>query len=224
MHWFDGHDMQGTSILVAKRVLEDLGIPYEVRYLGPLPRVIDAARSGTIDMVATLKKTPERESFLLFPTTPALANPVAVFAAKSHPIEFKNRTDLIGLKGGITRGNVFGDGFDEFMGQYLSVEEAPSPESNFNKLSVGRIDYYITGLYTGMAYLLKRGDENRFEVLPTHVVDTPNYLVLTRKGRCTDKLKAIDDRLAKLQEEGVLNELVRQSFLQWKSHPEVVLK
>ena len=223
MHWFDGQNMQGASILIAKRVLEDLGIPYEVRYLGPLPRVIEAAKSGTIDMVATLKKTAERESFLLYPNTPALANPVAVFVAKSRPVEFKSRADLIGLRGGITRGNVFGDGFDEYMRQNLSVEEAPSPESNFSKLEAGRIDYYLTGLYTGMAYLLKREGENRFEALPTHVVDTPNFLVLTRKGHCVDKLKAIDERLAKLQQEGVLNELIRQSFLLWKQHPEVVL-
>jgi len=222
MHWYDGKTLQGASIAIAKRVLEDLSIPYEVRYLGPFPRVVDAAKRGDVDMVATLKRTPEREEFLLFPKTPALANPVAAFVARSRKIEFKSRADLVGLHGGMTRGNVFGDGLDEFMKQSLTVEVANSPENNFSKLGVGRIDYFVTGLYVGMAYLLQRGEESRFVALSPFLVDTPNFVVLTRKGHCADKLQAIDARLATLQKNGVLKDLVRQSFDQWKAHPVVV--
>ena len=87
LHWYDGSTMQGASIAIAKRVLDDLKVPYEVRYLGPLPRVLAAAQRGDIDMVATLKKTPEREAFLLYPNAPALSNPVAVFTARDRPID-----------------------------------------------------------------------------------------------------------------------------------------
>lgn len=118
LHWYDGETLRGASIAIAKRVLDDLNIPYEVRYLGPFPRVLAAAERGDIDMVATLKKTPAREEFLLFPNTPALANPVAVFVARDSPLEFHGRADLVGLRGGITRGNVFGDGFDDYMRKY----------------------------------------------------------------------------------------------------------
>jgi len=224
LHWYDGEAMQGASIAIAKRVLEDLKIPYEVRYLGPFPRVMVAAERGDIDMVATLKKTPERQAFLLFPSTPALSNPVAVFVSREHPIEFQSRADLVGFRGGITRGNVFGDGFDEYMKKYLSVEEANSPENNFSKLGAGRLDYFITGFYAGMAYLLKRGDEERFVAKSTYVVDTPNYMVLTRKGQCGSKLAAIDARLAQLKRNGTLDELIRQSFSQWKARPVVQVK
>lgn len=224
LHWFDGTSMQGASIAIAKRVLDDLKIPYEVRYLGPFPRVMSAAQSGDIDMVATLKKTPEREAFLLFPKTPAYTNPVAVFTAKEHSFEFKGRSDLVGLRGGITRSNVFGDGFDEYMKQNLSIEEANSPENNFSKLGAGRLDYFITGYYAGMAHLLKRGDEERFEAKQPFLVESVNYLALTRKGHCADKLDAIDARLAVLKKSGAVDELMRQSFAHWKAHPVVVVK
>lgn len=224
LHWYDGETLQGASIAIARRVLDDLKIPYEVRYLGPFPRVMAAAQHGEVDLVATLKRTPERDAFLLFPKTPALSNPVAVFTARERPIEFKSRSDLIGLKGGITRSNVFGDGFDEYLRQNLSIEEANSPENSFSKLAVGRLDYFLTGYYAGMAYLLKRGDEDRFVALSPFVVNTPNYLALTRNGRCADKLEALDTRLAQLKKNGVLDELIRQSFAQWKARPTVVLK
>jgi polar amino acid transport system substrate-binding protein len=222
MHWYDGETLQGASIEIAKRVLDELNIPYEIRYSGPFPRVMALAERGEVDMVATLKKTPERELFLLFPVTPALSNPVAVFGSSEHPFEFKDRSSLMGLKGGITRGNLFGNGLDDFIKRKLLVEEANSPELNFNKLSLGRIDYFVTGYYTGMAYLLKRGDEERFVAKTPYLVNTPNYVVLTRKGHCADRLDLIDAKLAALKKAGVLDELIRQAFQKWKARPQLV--
>lgn len=224
MHWYDGTQLQGASIEIAKRVLGELKIPYEVRYVGPFARVVKLAERGEVDMIATLKKTPEREQFLLYPQLPALSNPVAVFQARERPFPFQGRADLVGKKGGITRGNMFGDDFDQFLKTELKIESADNPESNFNKLALGRIDYFITGYYTGMAYLLKRGDEQRFAPMSPYLVDAPNYLVLTQKGRCADKLEAIDAKLAQLKKAGVIDELIKLSFANWKAHPQVVEK
>jgi polar amino acid transport system substrate-binding protein len=224
MHWYNGEALQGASIEIATRVLDDLKIPYEVRYLGPFPRVMAAAERGEIDMIATLKKTPEREAFLLYPKTPALSNPVSVFTARGRPINFRSRSDLVGKKGGITRGNQFGGDLDEYIKQKLVVEEANTPESNFNKLALGRIDYFVTGYYTGMAILLKRGDEESFVANAAFLVDTPNFVVLTKKGHCADQLQRLDTQLALLRRSGVLDDLISRSFQKWKSKPKLVEK
>lgn len=222
LHWYDGDTLQGASIEIAKRVLNDLKIPYEVRYLGPFPRVMALAERGEVDMVVTLKKTPEREAFLLYPRTPALSNPVAVFGFRERPFPFRERSDLVGLRGGITRGNVFGSGLDEYLREWLKVEESSSPEANFDKLALGRLDYFITGYYTGMALLLKRGDEERFVVKEPFLGDTPNFVALTRHGKCADKLEQVDAQLAVLKRNGVLEDLIRKSFQLWKARPHMV--
>lgn len=217
LHWYDGHQMQGASVDIARRVLDELRIPYEVRYLGPFTRIMKLAERGELDMVATLKKTPEREQFLLFPKTPALSNPVAVFQARDRAFSFQSRQDLIGHRGGITRGNRFGADVDDFAKASLDIEEADTPDSNFNKLKFGRIDYFLTGYFVGMAYLLKRGDEAGFVVPSTYLADTPNYLALTLKGACADKLDAIDAKLAQLKKSGVLDEIIKANLARWKS-------
>ena len=217
LHWYDGHQMQGASVDIARRVLDELRIPYEVRYLGPFTRIMKLAERGELDMVATLKKTPEREQFLLFPKTPALSNPVAVFQARYRAFSFQSRQDLIGHRGGITRGNRFGADVDDFAKASLDIEEADTPESNFNKLKVGRIDYFLTGYFVGMAYLLKRSDEATFVVPSAYLADTPNYLALTLKGACADKLDAIDAKLAQLKKSGVLDEIIKANLARWKS-------
>ncbi len=219
LHWYDGNTLQGASVEIAKRVLDDLKIPYEVRYVGPFPRVLLLAERGEVDMVVTLKKTPEREQFLLFPKTAALSNPVAVFASRKHLFAYHERHDLVGLRGGIASGNLFGGGMDEYLREHLTFEEANTPENNFDKLNLGRIDYFLTGLYTGMAYLLKRGDEAKFLALTPYATETQNFIALTRKGHCADKLAQIDERLALLKKSGVLDGLIRQSMQTWKSRP-----
>ena len=221
LHWYDGKQLQGASIEVAKRVLDDLKIPYEVRYVGPFPRVMMLAQRGEVDMVVTLKKSPDREQFLLFPNTPAFANPVAVFVSRQHAFAFHDRSDLVGRRGGITSGNLFGNGLDEYLREHLTFEEANSPENNFDKLKLGRIDYFITGYYAGMAYLLKRGDEDQIVALTPYAAETQNFIALTRNGRCAEKIAAIDERLTALRKSGAIDGLIRQSIQRWKARPVV---
>ncbi len=222
LHWFDGETLQGASIEIAKRVLSDLKIDYEIRSVGPFPRVMALAERGEVDMVVTLKKTPEREAFLLYPKTIALQNPVAAFTSKDLPLVYRDKADLIGLRGAMTRGNVFGNGLDEYIKDRLNVQEVNRPDASFSLMLLGRADYLITGYYTGMALILKRGDEANFVAKEPFLVDTPNYLALTRNGKCADKLELIDARLAILKKTGVLDEILRASFQRWKNHPVMV--
>ena len=150
---------------------------------------------------------------------PALANPIAVFSARDRDFTFNSRNDLIGLRGGITRGAIIGAGIDEFLKEKLIIEEANTPKNNFDKLALGRLDYFITGYYSGMAMLLKSGDEDKFVAKRPFLSDVPNFLVLTKRGKCADKLEAIDARLAALKKNGVLDELIQASFHKWKSNP-----
>lgn len=222
LHWFDGDNLQGASVEIAKRVLTDLKIDFDIRPVGPFPRVMALAERGEVDMVATLKRTPEREAFLLYPKTPALQNPVAVFTAKDLPLNYRDRADLIGLRGAMARGNVFGNGLDDFIRDRLNVQEVNRPDASFGLMLMGRADYFITGYYTGMALILKRGDEASFVAKEPFLVDTPNYLALTRNGKCADKLELIDARLAVLKKSGVLDEIVRASIQRWKARPVMV--
>lgn len=222
LHWFDGDTLQGASIDIARRVLTDLKIDYEIRSVGPFPRVMALAERGEVDMVATLKKTPEREAFLLYPKTVALQNPVAVFTTKDLPLAYKDKSDLVGLRGAMARGNVFGNGVDEYIKDKLSVQEVNRPDASFSLMQLGRADYFITGYYTGMALIWKRGDEALFVAKEPYLVDTPNYLALTRHGKCADKLDQIDARLAVLKKTGVLDDIVRTNIQRWKNHPVMV--
>jgi hypothetical protein len=45
--------LRGASIDLATRVLEYIGVPYQVRYAGRWQRVLGAAQTGPVDQVSS---------------------------------------------------------------------------------------------------------------------------------------------------------------------------
>ncbi|MES2071096.1 MAG: transporter substrate-binding domain-containing protein [Pseudomonadota bacterium] len=216
LHWYDGKTLQGASIEVATRILAELGIPYEVRYVGPWSRVLRSAELGEIDMITTLKTTPERRNYLEFTSNPAFANPVAVFVPRNSNFHYSRWDDLIGMRGGITRGNKFGNGFDEFLETYLSIDGANLPESSFKKMAIGRIDYFVTGLYTGLAYIAEHGLEAEFIALQPYVVETQNLVGFVKTSPCIKYLPAFDKRLGEMQRQGAIQVILDRNLERWR--------
>ena len=198
LHWHDSQRLQGPSIELAARVLSDLQIPFEVRYVGPWKRVLANAAVGQVDLVATLKLQPERERYLEFVRTPAFPNPVAVFVPRQHTFLFNSWGDLKSRKGGIALGNRFGPDFEEFAASHLRLEEAGTAETNFRKLAAGRIDYFVTGLFTGETYLATHQLSEQFVAMRPFVTEDKNYFAFSRSSPCQKYHDAFEARLKDL--------------------------
>ncbi len=198
-HWYDGRELTGASIELARRILDDMRIPYEIRYVGPWPRVLKLAENGQVDIVMSLKNTPERRDYLDFTPTPAFSNPMAVFVRRDKSFAFDRREDLIGKRGGVNSGDRYGEGFDEFLRNNLAVEPTIEMASNFKKLKAGRIDYYITGLYPGLAFLADNAMDDLVP-LPKPVNRGVIHVGFTHKSPCAFLLSGFELRLRQLAE------------------------
>ena len=217
LSWFDGKEMQGAAEAIVGAALRQLGLPYEIRYAGPFKRVLAAAETGEIDIVAELKKTPEREAYLAFPTTPIFVNPVAVFTHRGRNLTLPKREALVGLRGGIVFANQFGGGLDEFLAQRLSIEEVPRLDLGLKMLELDRLDYFITGYYPGMTYLLDQGLEGSYVVQRPFVVATDNFVGISRRSRCFARLEGLDAVLARMKRDGELDRIFNAATEVWRS-------
>lgn len=218
LHWHDGKNFHGASIDIATRIMKDLGIPYEVRYLGPWKRVLSAAQSGSIDLIATLKNTPERTSFLLFSDL-VLVNPVAAFVRKGRIVPYNKWDDLIPYYGGIARGNRFGRPFDDFMDTHLAINETDNLEIAFKMLQANRFDYVITGYHSGMAYLASGKLDDKLMPLTPYLIETANLLGFVASSPCAVYLPAVNKQLQKLQKEGYIERALLQAREEWRLAP-----
>ena len=217
LHWYDGQHFHGASLDVTTRVLDDLKIPYVVKYVGSLEHVLQEAATAKVDVVSTLKITPERLGYLDFSSVSVLSNPVVVFTNKSETFQYQKWNDLKGKVGLMARGNKFGQGFDEYMASQLKVEEIDSILQAFNLLLTHRAQYVLTGLYTGLSVL----SLNRYDVsiipLVTSVTETQNYIAFAKNSSCLKYKPAFDKKLEELVKSGVVPSMINKSYLEWRS-------
>ncbi|MCU6435015.1 transporter substrate-binding domain-containing protein [Undibacterium sp. Jales W-56] len=218
LHWYDGTAMRGASIAVARRIFSDLGIPYEIRYLGPFNRVLAAAQSGTIDLVVTLKDTPERRSYLSFSNT-VLLNPVAVFVRRDKLLDIKKWNELASYRGGVARGNRFGEPLDSFIKNNLTVQESNDLEASFKMLSADRFDYVVTGFYPGRTFLLATASDQKIIALHPHLSESPNLAGFVTQSPCAAYLGAFNKQLDRLSKEKFIERVIEQASEEWRQHP-----
>ncbi|MFM2068441.1 MAG: hypothetical protein RLZZ584_3350 [Pseudomonadota bacterium] len=215
-HWAEGDRLLGASVMLTGRLLDELGVPWEARFVGPWPRVLKSAEYGEIDLVVSLKRTTEREVYLAYTSTPAFPNPMAVFVARARPLKFDGPQDLVGKRGGRSAGDRFGEAFDRYVAQHLTLEDADSLAINFAKLAAGRIDYVVTGLYTGRAHLLQFDLAERITALPRPVNEGEVHHGFSRRSGCAALLAALDARLAAAQRAGLPARLIEEALQQWQ--------
>jgi len=221
LHWYDGNQLQGASIAIASQVFSALRVPYEVRYVGPLKRVLALARAGKIDVVATLKITPERQTFLAFGHNMALTNPVVVFINRDHPFIYHGWNDLAPLRGAIALGNVFGGGFDTYWPSHLKITQAGDLNQLFKLLAFARVDYTIIGLYPGLAWLVEQKKEGQFGVLQPYVTTSNNFVAFARASPCMRLLPPFDQQLGIMQRQGRFDHLSDRYLDVWRKHPQL---
>ncbi|WIT12224.1 transporter substrate-binding domain-containing protein [Paucibacter sediminis] len=222
LHWYDGQTLRGASIDLTVEVLQRLKLPYEVRYLGPLNRVMRAAQAGEVDMVVTLKDTPERREFLSYPATPAFVNPIAVFVHRARSFSYHGPEDLRGRAGGMAAGNRMAGAEGQRLMDELKIEQALDASANFRKLQLGRIDYFITGLYTGLATLSTRPDGADFMALRPYLQESFNYTPFVKASPCAVHLLDFDRELRLLLRTGAAERILSSNLEAWRSKPVVM--
>lgn len=217
--YYDGREMRGAWMAIASQVLTDLRIPFELTYQGPWPRVLQAAMEGKIDLIATLKESPERLAFLSFTATPAVYADIAIFVRSDSPLHYRTWQDLLGKTGGIVRDERYGMGFDEYMRANLTVETVTSIDLDFKMLQAGRIDYVVTGYYPGLAHIASLRFGAELKALTPLISQTVNGFAFVTAGPCAQYLPAFDRQLAALVKDGTVQRLVDENLRNWQLKP-----
>ena len=174
----------------------------------PWARAQEMAKRGEIDMLVNIRVTPERSKWLDFSSNPTFPNPIVVFMRKDKVIPFKSWDELKPLQGGVTLGDAFGNGFDEYLTKNLKVEVIQNMSGNFAKLNAGRIDYFVSGYYMGMAFLAHADYREHITAISPSISNDSIHLGFSKLSPHRGVLPEIDRNLAKLGRDGTLNRLL----------------
>ncbi|MBV8659814.1 MAG: transporter substrate-binding domain-containing protein [Burkholderiales bacterium] len=217
--WYDGARFHGASLDIVTSALHRIGLPYQVRYVGPFPRVLREAQAGTVDIVSELKRTPERDAYLRFTDTTLFRNPSSVFVRRTSAIKYTKWEDLKPLRGGMTNGTRFGGGFDEYLAANLHAEVAFGIRDNFAKLDAGRIDYFVSPYFPAMSYLESVGETAAFVPLQPYVATVDNFVGWSKRSPCIERLPEFDAAVAAMVKDGSTERALKANIEAWRRAP-----
>jgi polar amino acid transport system substrate-binding protein len=83
-------------------------------------------------------------------------------------------------------------------------------------LAKERIDYFITGYYPGLAYLIQARKEKEFRSLQPYVTASDNFIGVAKKSACVERLADIDRALAEMTRSGDLQRTLQAGLDTWR--------
>jgi len=204
----------GDSVFAGASIdLLELVLPPEVKtkaLVVPWKRAMEMAKAGQVDLLLSLRITPERSEYLEFTTHRAFPNPIVVFARADLGLKFTSWAALKGHPGGVSLGDTFGGGFDEYWPKELEVETADSMVENFRKLVAGRIDWFVTGKSLGQAYLASHRLPVALEILDPPISTGDIHFGFSRTSPWLSLVPEVSRRLAELDAAGVPEQLLQK--------------
>ncbi len=144
-----------------------------------------AVRNGEADVIFGIYKNDEREVYLDYTGPPFMTDPVAIVVREGAGFPFGEWNDLKGRKGVTNAGESYGDTFDAFMTQELTVTRASGVDKVFATLLAGQADYMIIGLYPGRNEAKRLGIAGKIEFLPKELLSSAMYVAFSKRSKCT---------------------------------------
>lgn len=128
---------RGLCVELVQEACQRLGLKPEFRFMA-WTQALEQVRTGQVQAIMSLNRTPERERYLVFPARQLAEERVAVLARKGSEVRVRGVGDLAGLRVGVNAGYAYGAVIDDLQG--LNKVEASSPADLLRDLAEGRSD------------------------------------------------------------------------------------
>lgn len=206
--WAAEGGVAGSVADLMAEVAADLGVTnVRTQDFGTWAAAQEATKEGKADIIFGIYRTADREAWLDFMEPPLLSDPVAIAVREGTEISFSNWSDLTGLRGVKSPGESFGDAFDSFAAEKLSLETAEGVEAAFKTLIDGKADYLVIGLLPGKAEAETLGVADSISFLPKRVDSFDMFAGFSQRSACAGIRDAFAARMSEKLKEGALGEL-----------------
>lgn len=216
----DDNALLGANAELMQWLAKEIGVPIELRYVGPWSRVQEEARAGRIDLVAGAFFTLPRTEYLDYVYPPFRETRSVVLTRTAKPLRYDGPSDLVGREGITVVNNSFGEEFDRFMRDKLKLTRVASLEQGLRMLELGRGDYMLYEDSPAEAYMASLGIQG-LKALNPPVAQERLYLGLSHRSDCNSpELRgALTRAMCKLQREQRMRQFVQVGVVAWQRTP-----
>jgi polar amino acid transport system substrate-binding protein len=191
----------GYAVKVLQAVARQMNWDLKITYF-PWIRVLAHARSGECDVVLTVLKRDDYESYLVFPKKPILNQKNVIVALSSANIRYNGNIESFMRQHtiGLCRDKAIDADFERIRtAPWANVDYANNPTQNMMKLLAKRFDAAIENDLTIIYEMKKLGRLNEVEILEPAINVTPAYITFPRAGNLKDSANQFDKALGKFE-------------------------
>ncbi|MDE1464400.1 substrate-binding periplasmic protein [Spartinivicinus poritis] len=215
--WLQDDKMVGVAFKVVDYVFKKIGVAHDAIHVGPWKRVHKNAMNGNIDIIAAAYLNDERQSYLLYSEW-FMEDPVALFVWHDKQFKYDKWSDLIGKHGTTHLGESYGEKFDQYIKENLTVDREYKYINHFRKLEHGRVDYFLYGLYPGLIEIHKHGYHGKIVKLKKNVVNEKFYITISKKSPYVSLLPQINQEIIKVRNTRLVKQWVDEAMDYYKQH------
>jgi polar amino acid transport system substrate-binding protein len=203
----------GLNADIVNTVFKNIGYKTEISNY-PWKRALELSKSGEVDAIMSIRKSPEREIDYVF-SDPISLTQNYFFKMKNREIKAENITDLKPYNIGTVKGYVYGKAFDEAKLPNLFDATSNSPElQNLQKLAAGRLDLIACEINV-CSYLINSNKDlsNIIAIKEPKIADPENfYIAFSRHEikKSNDLVTKFNQELAKFLAEGKREDLLNK--------------
>lgn len=210
--------LMGANADLLKQLGTELGLNIDVIYTGPWSRAQEEVRTGRVDLIAGAFLTSPRLEVMDYVHPAFLKTDSVVWVKRGKGFPYTQWDDLRQHTGGTLVNNSFGQAFDHYAKDHLSLENVPSLTQAYQKLLLERTDYVLYERYPGIALAETLGMADDLEALEPPISSEGLYLTLSFNSACNEPW--LRGQLAKKMTEftasGVPDALLQRNLKLWK--------
>ena len=213
----DGDNIAGAAPMLVEAIAKNLKIPLESKYMGSWADAQAAARDGKADMIFGIYYNDERATYLYYVKPAFMFDEVEIFIAKGKGFPFKGENDLIGKKGVTNQGESYGNDFDAFIKDKLTVARTDGIDAAFKDLLAGKADYLIAGYYSGLAEAAKAGVKDQVEPLSPAILEAEMFVAFSKKSPCRSLAPGFSQGITEMTTNGSFDTMLQNATSAWEA-------
>lgn len=220
--WRDPKNPQrliGANAELLKQIGKSLEVKVELLYSGDAAKALDEVRSGRADILADARLVTERLDEMDF-VHPSIAPLQTVAWVRNEPgFFYASREDLAGHNGSFVSTSRFGNSFDAFAKQKLTLQPVASLQQAVDLLVAGKSDYVLHERYSALAGIATLGLMDMVQRLEPPVLSQGMHLAISHNSACNDPwLRGhLARKMTELRAAGVPDQLLVSNLERWKS-------
>jgi len=207
--WQQDDRITGAGAALAELIFRDLGVTLDFKTQGNWKRTQAEAEHGKVDVIVAAYRTVDRLRYLGYHATSFAEDANVVWVARGREFPYAGWDDLIGRHGTAMLGESYGEQFDRFIAERLTVSRVSSALLNWKKLEAGHADYYPFSLYGGEIQLRRFGYLDKVVRLPGVVATEGVYIAIARKSPLIRYLPQLEQAVRQRRADGTVERLLR---------------